>query len=303
MPPSQLLLDTVAVAFRTGSILVAAAGNERRIGTPVAAPASLNHVLTIAGTDQRNRTASFSSACASGRPRRAGVEIPSAIPLAFNAEGYTSLSGTSCRAARHRRHRLGLTARPQLDNTQVFDLMRWSATDLEGPGFDRDTGYGLLNIPGALARPAPISDRQEPNDDISGARERPLPYGVGADHRRPSDRARRSRPASTEPRIRRTSTASTSHPAASSASRSRPTPSRRRRLEAERDERLRSRQGAHGLTLRHQHEAWPHDGEGLGPQQDEPRALRLSRRVCAAKRPAQRDLHGQRRDRSTVAAT
>jgi hypothetical protein len=48
----------------------------------------------------------------------------------------------------------------------VFDLMRYSARDIAEKGFDRDTGFGLLNIPVALTQEAPSSDGREPNDDI-----------------------------------------------------------------------------------------------------------------------------------------
>src|SRR5207253_10191780 len=58
------------------------------------------------------------------------------------------------------------TARPQLDVTQVFDLMRFSARDIGEPGFDSETGFGLLDIPAALAAPAPPRDPLEPNDDV-----------------------------------------------------------------------------------------------------------------------------------------
>ena len=167
VPTSQLLMDTVAVAFRTGSILVAAAGNERQQGAPIAAPANLNHVLTIAATDPLNRVASFSSASLQVDLAAPGVDIPAAIPLAFNATGYATVDGTSFSAPIVTGATAWVwTARPQLDNTQVFDLMRYSAIDLGPAGFDRDTGFGLLSIPAALATPAPPSDGQEPNDDI-----------------------------------------------------------------------------------------------------------------------------------------
>ncbi len=167
VPTSLLLMDTVAVAFRTGSILVAAAGNERQQGIPIAAPANLNHVLTIAATDPLNRVASFSSASLQVDLAAPGVDIPAAIPLAFNAAGYGSVDGTSFSAPIVTGATAWVwTARPQLDNTQVFDLMRYSAIDLGAAGFDRDTGFGLLSIPAALATPAPPSDGQEPNDDI-----------------------------------------------------------------------------------------------------------------------------------------
>jgi hypothetical protein len=57
------------------------------------------------------------------------------------------------------------TTRPDLDNTQLFELMRRSATDIGQPGFDNASGYGLLNIPSALAFRTPARDPQEPNED------------------------------------------------------------------------------------------------------------------------------------------
>jgi hypothetical protein len=167
VPTSQLLMDTAAVAFRTGSIVVAAAGNERQQGTPINAPANLNHVLTIAATDPQNRIASFSTAGLQVDLAAPGVDIPAAIPLAFNTSGFASVDGTSFSAPIASGATAWVwTARPQLDNTQVFDLMRYSAIDLGQEGFDRDTGFGLLNVPAALTTPAPTSDGQEPNDDI-----------------------------------------------------------------------------------------------------------------------------------------
>ena len=50
--------------------------------------------------------------------------------------------------------------------TQLFDLMRWSATDIGAPGFDEDSGWGLLNLPAALSAEAPAVDPEEPNDDV-----------------------------------------------------------------------------------------------------------------------------------------
>jgi hypothetical protein len=50
--------------------------------------------------------------------------------------------------------------------TQLFDLMRWSATDIDARSFDEDTGWGLLDVPGALSDAAPPVDPREPNEDI-----------------------------------------------------------------------------------------------------------------------------------------
>ena len=99
VPTSQLLSDTVAVAFRTGSIVVAAAGNERQQGTPINAPANFNHVLTIAATDPQNRTASFSTAGLQVDLAAPGVDIPAAIPVAFNP---LVTRPSTARVSRHR---------------------------------------------------------------------------------------------------------------------------------------------------------------------------------------------------------
>jgi hypothetical protein len=56
------------------------------------------------------------------------------------------------------------TVRPNLNNMQLFEVMRHSATDIGAPGFDNATGWGLLNIPAALSFAAPRRDSQEPND-------------------------------------------------------------------------------------------------------------------------------------------
>ena len=41
------------------------------------------------------------------------------------------------------------TVRPELDASQLFEVIRRSARDLEPPGKDVATGYGLLNVPAA----------------------------------------------------------------------------------------------------------------------------------------------------------
>ena len=57
------------------------------------------------------------------------------------------------------------TRRPDLDNTQLFELMRRSAVDIGEPGHDHASGYGLLSIPNALAARTPPRDPQEPNEE------------------------------------------------------------------------------------------------------------------------------------------
>ncbi len=159
--------DEVLIAFGAGNIVVAAAGNEFEQGNPLEFPASLNHVLTVAATDESGKPTSFSSSSLAVDLSAPGVRIPVAVPLSADPSGYATYDGTSFSAPLVAGATAWVwTARPGLDNTQVFDLMRRSAKDIGPRGYDEDTGFGLLDVPAALTAKAPVSDQQEPNDDI-----------------------------------------------------------------------------------------------------------------------------------------
>ncbi len=59
------------------------------------------------------------------------------------------------------------TARPGLSNGQLSDVLRRSARDVGAPGYDPASGFGLVQMAGALAQPTPARDVLEPNDGIS----------------------------------------------------------------------------------------------------------------------------------------
>ena len=171
VPRTGLLEDTLLTAVRTGSVLVASSGNERQEGTPAGPPGSLAHVLTVAATDQRNDPAEFSTASLGVDLAAPGVEIPAAIPHVFSESGYSAVDGTSFSGPIVAGATAWVwTARPTLDYTQIFELMRATATDVGPSGFDRDTGFGVLSIPNALTAQAPTKDPSEPNDDIRHVR-------------------------------------------------------------------------------------------------------------------------------------
>ena len=161
-----LLDDAILAAVRSGALIVAASGNSGVTGPPEY-PASLPHVLTVGATDQSGFAASFSSVSDGVDLAAPGVGITAAVPLSYTVSGYQLLSGTSFStpivsgAAA-----LVWTLRSNLDNTQLFDVLRFSAHDIPPTGFDPVTGYGLLDLPDALVRPAPNPDSREPNDDI-----------------------------------------------------------------------------------------------------------------------------------------
>jgi hypothetical protein len=164
---SRFEAQAVLQALARGSIIVAAVGNEREDGSPLTYPASLPHVLTVGSTDGFDRVSTFSSSAAALDVAAPGERIPVAVPTSYNGVGYDNFGGTSFAAPIVAGAVAWIwTARPELDNTQLFELMRRSARDLGRAGRDIDTGFGLLDIPAALTAPAPIPDPQEPNDSV-----------------------------------------------------------------------------------------------------------------------------------------
>jgi Subtilase family len=161
-----LLEEAVLMAVRSGSLVVAASGNEGGRSTSDNFPASYPHVLTIAATDQDNLVARFSTASPWVDLAAPGVSIPVAEPTSRESTGYIRASGTSFSAPLVAGAAAWVwTARPDLDSTQLFEVMRRSARDIGARGVDDASGFGLLDIPAALATAPPAKDPYEPNDD------------------------------------------------------------------------------------------------------------------------------------------
>ena len=160
-----LLQDAVMFAYRSGSLVVAAAGNEGLEGSPKGYPAAYPHVLTVGATNESGRVASFSTVAPTVDLAAPGVRIAVAEPLAQEPSGYMEVPGTSFSSPLVAGAAAWVwTVRPDLDNTQLFELMRRSAVDIGPAGFDDASGYGLLSIPNALAFRTPPRDPQEPNE-------------------------------------------------------------------------------------------------------------------------------------------
>jgi subtilisin family serine protease len=165
---NRALQEAIYSAFKRGSLVVAASGNSREEGNPIHFPANMSHVLTVAATDRTNSPARFSSSSVGVDLAAPGVGIPVAVPTLFNRSGYETDDGTSFSAPMVSGATAWVwTVRADLNNTQIFEIMRWSARDAAVPGFDVDTGFGILDIPAALALAAPLPDPQEPNDDVA----------------------------------------------------------------------------------------------------------------------------------------
>ena len=157
----------VAEAVRGGMLVVAASGNDGLSGSPISYPAALPHVLTVGATTRAGTVASFSSRspyvdlAAPGT----GVTVATALGRGWQAGSGTSFSTPLVAGAAA----WVWTARPELDAGQVAEILRRSARDIDAPGRDASSGFGLLDVRAALARPAPIRDPFEPNDGFDPA--------------------------------------------------------------------------------------------------------------------------------------
>jgi hypothetical protein len=157
----------ILAAFGAGSLVVASAGNDRQQGSPHSFPASFAHVLTIGATDEGNRATYFSSSSPDMDLAAPGQDVIVAVPTMWNSSGYEPLDGTSFSAPLVSGASAAVwTLRPTLTNTQLFEVMRRSAHQVSGRGWNRNTGYGILDVNAALAHKAPAPDPQEPNEDV-----------------------------------------------------------------------------------------------------------------------------------------
>jgi subtilisin family serine protease len=162
---SRSLYEGVMRAVDRGALVVTAAGNHFGVGNPDIYPADYPHVITVAATDQANRPLFFSSGNPAVDLAAPGADIPVQDPT--DPEDFVLVDGTSFAAPIVSAVAAWVwTKRPNLDRSQVFELLRRSADDIAKPGFDPRTGYGLVDLPAALLANPPVRDAGEPNDDV-----------------------------------------------------------------------------------------------------------------------------------------
>lgn len=162
--------QAIAYALAKGIVVVVAAGNE---GVDVIdfGPASLYGVITVAATDPNDKRAMFSNwgsgidIAAPGvdilslRGRRTdlmrdlpGTDYKPDSAFVGSDKRYFRASGTSFSAPIVAgTASLLLSKNPKLSAAQVKQILLHSAKDIETPGVDQLTGYGLLDAKAALA--------------------------------------------------------------------------------------------------------------------------------------------------------
>lgn len=173
---SDPLLDpALKHAYQNNVVLVAASGNDgdrRRISYPAAS----SYVISVGATDFNNNRVAYSNQSRSldlvapggdlNNDRNGDGYADGILQETFlnGAFGYYFYQGTSMAAP----HVAALAAMVKsagvaLTSDEVKDALTSTATDLYGEGKDKETGYGLINVYGALQYTPSTPDANEPS--------------------------------------------------------------------------------------------------------------------------------------------
>lgn len=164
--------DAIDAAVSLGIPVVAASGNEGSGRLDI--PAAFAHVIAVGATDESGQPASFSNTGSGLDLVAPGANIVTAAPSVLCSSGYGQVSGTSFAAPLvSGAASLLLQANPDLDVSQVTDMLRLRAPRGNAPSWSDSLGFGLLNVQDALNAPVPTPDQNEVNDTISWARIQP----------------------------------------------------------------------------------------------------------------------------------
>ncbi len=138
-------------AYNHGAILVAAAGNAGKDGSPLEYPAAYDEVIGVAAVNASLQRAPFSTANESVDIAAPGSRIRSLGNASYAGSDYINLDGTSL--ATPYVAALAALARavdPDISQEEFKYYLRLGSTDLAPAGYDINTGYGLINYGATL---------------------------------------------------------------------------------------------------------------------------------------------------------
>jgi len=180
---SQAFQDAINNAYRHGTTIVAAAGNDYQRGNPVFYPAAYDHVIGVAAVGDQNEharyseTGSFVDIAAPGGNASSSDDANKrhwiwSTYLRSKGASYIGMTGTSLAAP----HVAGvvvllLSVRPSLTPAQIEAALTQTATDLGQAGRDNVFGYGLVNAVAAVKQVQPLAEADifEPDNDPATA--------------------------------------------------------------------------------------------------------------------------------------
>ena len=141
-PYSQGVNDACEMAVKSGTVVVAATGNESQ--KSISYPAAYESVIAVGAVDSNKKRAYFSNYGKGTEIMAPGVDIYSSVP----GGGYAKFSGTSM-ATPHVAGVVGLlrSANKQLSATEVRKILQKTAVNI---GNSNEYGYGLVNTAAAV---------------------------------------------------------------------------------------------------------------------------------------------------------
>jgi subtilisin family serine protease len=149
------MTDAIAYARSKGVVVIAAAGNDRGVGSPASYPAAEPGVIAVAATGADDAVAGYSTAGDYVDVAAPGTNILSTFPVAKGAD-FAISSGTSMAAPHVAAVAALLKARDRsLTPDRIAQAIESSAVDLGVPGRDDDYGYGRVDAAAALAALSP----------------------------------------------------------------------------------------------------------------------------------------------------
>src|SRR5215218_2334275 len=143
-PASGAYDAAVQYALENDVVVVAAAGNYRLDGNWTSYPGATPGVFSVAASDWRGVTSSYSTIAPTNLITAPGTYVWSTS--ATDPSGYEEMSGTSMASP----HVAGVLARyralyPAKTVAQIRTAVQTTAIDIEAPGKDNSSGYGMLD--------------------------------------------------------------------------------------------------------------------------------------------------------------
>ncbi|MFY0543139.1 S8 family peptidase [Brevibacillus sp. H7] len=164
---TRSLEEAVRRAEASGAVLIAASGNE---GNRVAYPAAYPTVIAVGAVGPNNEPLYQSNF----GPELNLVAPGRSIYTTKMGGRYGAMSGTSAAAPQVAGAAALMLARnPRMTPLEVRQLLYQTANDLGQPGWDRKTGYGILDVSRAV-RTHPSIDFHEPNNSVASAKPFPI---------------------------------------------------------------------------------------------------------------------------------